>query len=82
MKRLAALAIVMLIALSGCATASLPSGSTPEQVNTALCRDAQMGLAVWTIAVAKPNQTSEEKAYWDEYIKGVRKGVTNYCMKP
>jgi hypothetical protein len=74
--------VLVLMGLHGCATATLPQGSTPEQVNAAFCKDAQMGLAVWTVAMAKPSQTAEEKAYWDVYIKGVRDGVTNYCMKP
>jgi hypothetical protein len=78
MKRLTVLAIIALL-ITGCAGMNLPANSTPEQIKAARCMDAQTGLAIATVALAKP-QTPEGKVYWDRYLEAVQVAITAYCM--
>jgi hypothetical protein len=78
-----AVAFAILLGLHGCATATLPQGSTPDQVNAAMCADAQMGYAVssaWLETVKNPN--AAENNYWTAYRAAAAVALQTYCLRP
>ncbi len=79
MKKLVLLVLCCII-LAACATATLPSNATEAEKQAALCKDAQFGVNLATVALEKQLSTSE-KAYWDSYLAGARLAFDTYCPK-
>lgn len=74
-----ALCLAMLFMVSGCATIqNLWDGDAdPASTQAALCKDAQLGLAIWS--AMQEGSTPEAVAYWAAYKKGVDIAVKAYC---
>lgn len=70
---------VLALTLMSCASMGLPPDATQAEKNAARCKDAQLGLAIVTVALAEP-QTADGKAYWDKYLTGVQVAIKAYCM--
>lgn len=72
--------IAILFMVSGCATLqNLWNGDAdPTSTQAALCKDAQLGLAIWS-AMAE-GSTPESIAYWSAYRRGVDLAIRAYCV--
>jgi|WetSurMetagenome_2_1015567.scaffolds.fasta_scaffold240092_3 hypothetical protein len=77
--KLIILAVIVLFALSACATATLPTNATPEQKAVALCKDAQLGI-IYADTMRVQAQSIDSRAYWERYIEAARAALTTYCM--
>jgi hypothetical protein len=77
--KLISITIIVLFALSACATATLPTNATPEQKAAAMCKDAQLGI-IYADTMRIQAQTVDSRAYWERYIEAARAALITYCM--
>jgi hypothetical protein len=77
--KLISLTIIVLLALSACATATLPTNATPAEKAAALCKDAQLGI-IFAETQRLQAGSVESRAYWERYIEAARAALTTYCM--
>lgn len=78
MRRIAIM-ICLALTLTGCATleSAWTNNQDPAVTKAALCQDAQLGLAIWSVMAE--NSTPEAQAYWAAYRRGVDMAVKTYC---
>ena len=79
MVGVALLCLGLLVMVNSCSTLQniWDGDADPASTQAALCKDAQLGLAIWS--AMQEGSTPEAREYWEKYKVGVDLAVKAYC---